>query len=47
MQSADTIIAINRDPNAPILDYATYGVVGDIFEVLPKLIEKIKSHQSV
>lgn len=47
MQSADTIIAINRDPNAPIFDYATYGVVGDLFEVLPKLIEKIKDHQSV
>jgi electron transfer flavoprotein alpha subunit len=47
MQSADTIIAINRDPNAPIFDYATYGVVGDLFEVLPKLIEKIKDHQSI
>ncbi|RJX24863.1 MAG: electron transfer flavoprotein subunit alpha [Desulfurivibrio sp.] len=42
MQSADTIIAINRDPHAPIFDVATYGVVGDVFEILPKLIEKIK-----
>ncbi|MBC8316562.1 MAG: electron transfer flavoprotein subunit alpha [Desulfobulbaceae bacterium] len=47
MQSADTIIAINRDPNASIFDYATYGVVGDLFEILPKLIDKIKDQQAV
>lgn len=45
MQSADTIVAINRDSNAPIFDYATYGVVGDLFDILPKLIEKIKDQQ--
>lgn len=43
MQSADTIIAINRDPEAPIFDVATYGVVGDVFEILPKLIQEIKN----
>ncbi|MCB2181464.1 MAG: electron transfer flavoprotein subunit alpha [Desulfobulbaceae bacterium] len=46
MQSADTIIAINRDPNAPIFDVATYGVVGDLFDILPKLIEKIKAERA-
>lgn len=46
MQSAETIIAINRDPEAPVFDIATYGVVGDAFEILPKLIENIKKTKS-
>ncbi len=43
MQSSDTIIAINRDADAPIFDVATYGVVGDVFEILPKVIDKMKA----
>ncbi|HHD56676.1 MAG TPA: electron transfer flavoprotein subunit alpha [Desulfobulbaceae bacterium] len=42
MQSAKTIIAINRDEEAPIFDIATYGVVGDLFEVVPALTKKIR-----
>jgi electron transfer flavoprotein alpha subunit len=43
MQSSDTIIAINKDPHAPIFDVATYGIVGDVYDILPKLIELIKA----
>jgi electron transfer flavoprotein alpha subunit len=42
MQSSDIIIAINRDPSAPIFNVANYGIVGDIFEVVPLMTKKIK-----
>lgn len=42
MQTSDFIIAINRDPDAPIFHIADLGIVGDIFEVIPALIKKIK-----
>jgi len=42
MQNSDVIIAINRDRSAPIFEMATYGIVGDLFEVVPALTERIK-----
>lgn len=42
MQSSDIIIAINRNPEAPIFNVATYGIVGDIYEIVPMLIKKIR-----
>ena len=42
MKNAGTIIAVNKDAEAPIFDIADYGIVGDIFEVMPVLVDEIK-----
>jgi len=42
MQSSEVIVAINKDPDAPIFNVATYGIVGDVHEVLPIMIKKIR-----
>jgi electron transfer flavoprotein alpha subunit len=42
MQSSEVIVAINRDSDAPIFNVATYGIVGDVHEVVPLLIKKIR-----
>lgn len=46
MSSARTIVAVNNNPNAPIFKLATYGIVGDLFEVLPLLTAEVKKYKA-
>jgi electron transfer flavoprotein alpha subunit len=47
MQSSDVIIAINKNPEAPIFNVATFGIVGDLYEVVPLLVRRLKEVRGV
>jgi electron transfer flavoprotein alpha subunit len=47
MQTSKTIIAINKDPEAPIFEITDFGVVGDLFKVVPQLLEEIGKHKQL
>ncbi len=42
MQSSDNIVAVNTDPNAPIFKIATYGIVGDLYSVVPAMLDRLR-----
>src|SRR5262249_480688 len=46
MQGSNVIVAINKDPNAPIFEYADLGVVGDLNEIVPKLTELVRQRRA-
>ena len=43
MKGADMIVAINSGPNAPIFDVAHFGIVGDLFQVVPELVKRLEA----
>lgn len=46
MQGSGTIVAVNKDPNAPIFDFADFGIVGDLHQVAPRLAELVRARRA-
>ena len=46
MQGSGTIVAINKDPNAPIFDFADLGVIGDLNQIAPRLAELVRARKA-
>ncbi len=45
MKDSEMIIAVNKDPSAPIFEYSDYGIVGDLYEVIPEIVNKLKGDE--
>jgi electron transfer flavoprotein alpha subunit len=47
MTGSDVVIAINRDPHAPIFQFAHYGIVGDLFKIVPQITAEVRKKRGI